>query len=144
LTRTRRIYNKKPIEGGPGFKGWITTETGDSSVKYHKYLLKSEIFSLEKRKDITKEDSFCSSPFFSSYHPYDSNLCFGHCKSCKDPTKSKRRRLVDKRYLKYVTDRESDSYYFMWDWDYKDILEGLFGEYLEERALQNLDVKASR
>ena len=23
LTRTRRAYNKAPIEGGPGYKGWI-------------------------------------------------------------------------------------------------------------------------
>ena len=101
MSRTRRIYNKKPIEGGPGFKGWITTETGDPSIKHHKYILKSEIFSSEKRKDMIKEDSLDSSPFFSSYHPYDSNLCFGHCKSCKDPTISKRRRLANKRDLYY-------------------------------------------
>jgi hypothetical protein len=114
LTRTRRIYNNRPIEGGPGFKGWITTETGDPSIKRHMYLSKSEIFSLEKRKDIKKEDSYCSPPFFSSYHPHDSNLCFGHCKSHKDPMKSKRRRLAYKE--EFLQLLKMEGWGGSWDW----------------------------
>jgi hypothetical protein len=134
LSRTRRIYNKKPIEGGPGFKGWITTE------------VKQEILQSEKRwynKSMRPEDG--ENPFISmtpwiTYHPYDSNLCCGHCKSCKDHMKSKRRRLAYKEELRYISRMELDTYYFMWNWGLEDVQEGLFGDYLAERALQNLDI----
>ena len=94
MSRTKRIYNKKPIEGGPGFKGWITTE------------VKQEILQSEKRwynKSMRPEDG--ENPFISmtpwmTYHPYR-QVCCGHCKHCKDPTISKRRRLANKRDLYY-------------------------------------------
>jgi len=133
LSRTRRIYNKRPIEGGPGFKGWITTE------------VKQEILQSEKRwynKSMRPEDG--ENPFISmtpwiTYHPYR-QVCCGHCKYCKDRMKSKRRRLAYKKELRFVSWMESDTYYFMWNWGLEDVRAGLFGDYLAERVLQNLDI----
>jgi len=99
LTRTRRAYNKKPTEGGPGFKGWITTETGRFPIKYQKYTTKSEIFDLDKRRHINLNNPQPSEPFWSDYHPYR-QTCRGHCKYCKDHRLRSRRRQAQKADLR--------------------------------------------
>jgi hypothetical protein len=134
LTRTRRIYNKRPIEGGPGFKGWITTEIKDEMLKSEKKWYNKSMRPEEG------EDPFISRTPWMTYHPYR-QVCCGNCPSCKDRMKSKRRRLAYKEELRRVSWMESDTYYFMWSWGYRDVQEGLFGEFLAERALQNLDVR---
>jgi len=35
---------------------------------------------------------------------------------------------------------ESDTYYFLWNWGYDEVQEGLFGEFLAETALNNGDI----
>ena len=32
MTRTKRIYNKRPLLGGPGLKGWIVSNRGDPEI----------------------------------------------------------------------------------------------------------------
>jgi hypothetical protein len=98
MSRTYRIYNKSPIEGGPGFKGWVRTEI-------RKEMLESEKKNYLKsfRPNVEQDSGY---PYLSfvpwiTYHPYDSNLCCGHCKSCKDKTISKKRRLAYKEDLEY-------------------------------------------
>ena len=135
LTRTQRTYNKKPTVGGPGFKGWITTETGRFPIKYQKYVTKSEIFDLDKRQNINLKDSHPSEPFWSDYHPYH-QTCRGHCKYCKDHRLRSRRRQARKRELGMVAWYESDTYCFMWNWSWRDVLDGLFGEFLAEKELK--------
>ena len=107
MSKTRRIYNKRPIEGGPGFKGWISTE------------IKNEILKSEKKwynksmRPEEGEDPFISMTPWMTYHPYR-QVCCGHCLSCKDHAKSKRRRLVYKEeFLRLL---KMEGWCGSWDW----------------------------
>jgi len=62
LTRTKRAYNKRPIYGGPGFKGWIASQK-------------------IKNEDLRDPDAYAL-PYWIGYDPYR-QLCMGHCPSCK-------------------------------------------------------------
>jgi hypothetical protein len=52
----------------------------------------------------------------------------------------KRRRLAYKEELRLVSWMESDTYYFLWNWGYDEVQDGLFGEFLAEKALNNEDI----
>jgi hypothetical protein len=69
MTRTRRAYNKRPIYGGPGYKGIVVS-----------------------RRDYYEDDGF-----WTAYHPYK-QLCMGHCPSCKRMwiERAKERRKLEK------------------------------------------------
>lgn len=112
MTRTLRAYNKRPILGGPGLKGWIV------SNRYDPYVI-----------DVAHD-------FVYRRYGY---YCMGNCPSCKRRDKRDQwRRTARKEEERMVSWFESDSYYFMWDWDFRDVLDGLFGEHEAERMLQEL------
>jgi hypothetical protein len=137
MSRTIRIYNKSPIEGGPGFKGWVRTEV-------RKEILNDQKKSYNKSFRPNCEEDL-GYPYLSfvpwiTYHPYDSNLCCSHCKMCKDPTISKKRRLAYKRDLEYrkwqdgglFKGLDNSSYEKYWKEDY---YHDLISDFLEERDL---------
>lgn len=92
MTRTRRIYNRRPIEGGPGFKGWMRTEIREEILKKNPSKFYNE--SIRPEDDI----EFSQCPWVT-YHPYR-QLCCGHCKRCKDHEKNKRERMSRKAELR--------------------------------------------
>lgn len=71
MSRTRRIYNKRPIYGGPGYRGIV--------ISYRGYY---------------EDDSF-----WTVYHPYR-QICMGHCPSCKRQWEQEaiERKQREKRY----------------------------------------------
>jgi hypothetical protein len=88
MTRTFRAYNKRPILGGPGLKGWIL------SNRYDPYV--SEI------------------AYDYVYRRYG-YWCMGNCPSCKRRDKRDQwRRTEQKKELRRVTSWEGWSE--SWDW----------------------------
>lgn len=85
MTRTRRIYNKKPIEGGPGFKGWMTSEIRKEILNENPSKFYNE--SLRPGDDYNG----ISRCLWVTYHPY-AQLCCGNCLRCKDRRLRSRRR----------------------------------------------------
>jgi hypothetical protein len=73
MTRTRRIFNKKPLEGGPGFRGWFVTEVRKEILEDEKKLYNKSL-----RPD---DDIGFSKVRWVSYHPYR-QLCMGNCPYC--------------------------------------------------------------
>jgi len=112
LTRTLRAYNKHPLLLGPGYRGWITSNKIPEQNLF-KYTIRD-------------------------YHPWQQ---WGRMRGWKDYRIRTRRRQAWKRELASVKYYESDTYYFLWHWGYEEVIEGLFGDYLAERALAGLPVK---
>lgn len=70
MTRTKRIYNKRPLLGGPGLKGWIMSNMDDPDVEElaHDYIFRR--------------------------HGY---YCMGNCHSCKRLDKRDQKRKTAKK-----------------------------------------------
>lgn len=80
MSHTIRAYNKAPILGGPGLKGWVTSNPGDQDV-------------LKVAYDYV-------------YRPHG-YLCMGRCPRCKDWRLGSRRRQAWKAEVRQrmITDR---------------------------------------
>jgi hypothetical protein len=114
LSKTRRIYNKRPIIGGPGYCGWIFSQK-----------LKAEDLIDPLANDLLW-------PTWIGYHPY---AAWGRMRGWRNWRIRSRRRQEWKREESRLKLYEGDTYYFMWNWGWRDVAEGLFGEFLAEQAL---------
>jgi hypothetical protein len=118
MTRTFRKYNRAPLVGGPGFKGWFRTEIRkeilESEKKYYNKSLRPE----------QNENPIISYTPWVAYHPYKW-LCMGKCPMCCDPQRStKHRRLINKRDLRQTIKLENSSSEPNWDLITRDPLDG--------------------
>lgn len=116
MSRTFRIYNKRPIIGGRGFKGWISSQK-----------LKAEDLIDPLANDLLW-------PTWIGYHPY---AAWGRMRGWKDWRVRVRRRQEWKREEARLKLWEDDTYYFLWNWGWRDVEEGLFGEFLAEKFLED-------
>lgn len=112
MTRTKRIYNKRPLLGGPGLKGWVVSNRNDPVIM-----------------DIASDYVFRPHGYY----------CMGNCPSCKRRNKmDQKRKTAKKTEEAMVRYYESDTYYFMWNWGWEDVLDGLFGEFMAEKEINKL------
>ena len=77
MSRTKRIYNRHPILGGPGLRGWLTSK--DKSIRTLSLAGKTYQWAVAD-EDIGHD---------YVYRPYGT-YCMGNCSTCK--------RLKAKRY----------------------------------------------
>lgn len=68
MSHTIRAYNKKPLNGGPGYCGWITS---------------NKITTLGEWPNVRE---------VVLYHPH-AQWCMGNCPHCKDAAFAKKRRI---------------------------------------------------
>jgi hypothetical protein len=114
LSKTRRAYNKRPIIHGPGFQGWISSQK-----------LKAEDLIDPLANDLLW-------PTWIGYHPY---AAWGRMRGWRDWRIRSRRRQEWKREEARLKLYEGDTYCFLWNWGCEEVLEGLFGDFLAEKAL---------
>jgi hypothetical protein len=103
LTRTFRIYNKRPIIHGPGFRGWISSQK-----------LKAEDLIDPLANDLLW-------PTWIGYHPY---AAWGRMRGWRDWRLDSRRRQENKRDLRelsweYAPFGISDVYDFSYSCEYE-------------------------
>lgn len=70
MTRTKRIYNKRPLLGGPGLKGWIVSNRGVPEIM-----------------DLANDYVFRPHGYY----------CMGNCPSCKRRDKRDQKRKTAKK-----------------------------------------------
>ena len=92
MTRTKRIYNKRPLLGGPGLKGWIVSNRGDPEIMdlAHDYVFRP--------------------------HGY---YCMGNCPRCKRRDKrDQKRKTTKKAEVRQASEEFAPSVVFMADYPY--------------------------
>ena len=78
MSHTRRIYNRGPVLGGPGLRGWVMSNLDDPRVV-----------------DIAEANYV-----FSRYRTY----CMGHCHHCRDWRLRSRRRAAWKAVVRGLSE----------------------------------------
>lgn len=98
MSHTKRIYNIKPLLGGPGLKGWLTSKN-----KTHKTVTIADKTYLWAFAD----EEICHDYIYRPHGLY----CMGHCHHCRNWRLRSRRRQAWKQEERRAAYLDSD-----WDW----------------------------